>query len=74
MSIDDPTITDSDLRLGIARAGSRLHLPITRMVYRVIREEIKAARSRQVAGEPEPARDEPEVRRVAKAIVRDLAD
>lgn len=66
----DLHITDSDLKRGIARASARLHMPVTRMVSRVIREEVEAARARRIAGEPEPRGPEPEAKRLARAILR----
>lgn len=62
-------ITDADLRRGIARAGRQLHMPVTRMISRVIREEIEAARTRRLAGEPEPLEPVPAAKELARAIL-----
>lgn len=63
-------ITDADLRRNIRAWSDRLHIPVTRMMSRVLREEIEAARARRIAGEPEPVRAEPEAKRRARAILR----
>jgi hypothetical protein len=63
-------ITEADIKRGIREWSDRLHIPVTRMMSRVLREEIEAARARRVASEAQPARPEPEAKRRARAILR----
>lgn len=66
----DDQITDADLKRGIRAWSDRLHIPVTRMMSRVLREEIETARRMRLAGvEPAP-RDVPEAKKLARAILR----
>lgn len=66
----DQDITDRDLINGIRRWSARLHVPMTRMMSRVLREEIQAARARRLAGEPEPVEDPAASKALARAILK----
>jgi hypothetical protein len=66
----DDHITDADLKRGIRAWSDRLHIPVTRMMSRVLREEIETARQLRLAGIEPPPRDVPEVKKLARAILQ----
>jgi hypothetical protein len=70
----DDHVTEDDLKRGIRAWSDRLHIPVTRMMSRVLREEIEAARRRRVAGEEAPSKVVPETKKLALAILRGEAD
>jgi hypothetical protein len=70
----DEHVTDEDLKRGIRAWSDRLHIPVTRMMSRVLREEIEAARRRRVAGGEDPSKVVPETKELAIAILRGEAD
>ncbi len=70
----DEHVTDEDLKRGIRAWSDRLHIPVTRMMSRVLREEIEAARRRRLAGEETPSKVVPETKKLAIAILRGETD
>jgi hypothetical protein len=70
----DEHITEADLKRGIRAWSDRLHIPVTRMMSRVLREEIEAARRRRVAGVEAPSKAVPEPKKLALAILRGETD
>ncbi|WP_408903538.1 hypothetical protein [Methylobacterium radiotolerans] len=66
----DDHITDADLKRGIRAWSDRLHVPVTRMMSRVLREEIETARRMRLAGVQPPPRDVPEAKKLARAILQ----